>query len=378
LTLEAGGSPGLFTGTGSSELNRYLTLLNSPNLPSASGLKAGGILVSDSYAYADPGKNDLVVKGNAGLGTTPFFSSTKLSIAGQDAIYISGFQPFLTLEDANTFPDSKHRIQSANNYLVFHHSGGCLTPPCPFTIPMVLNPDGNLGIGTVTPVHRLSIAGGPTWTANGWKGAVELENAAAIAWRANAGGKRFGIGQTGGGLYFFHTASDPGSTGSPANYDMIINDSGIVSMNVLQIQGGADLSEHFDVRSEHIPTVEPGLVVSIDLENPGKLIVSSHAYDRRVAGIVSGAGGVKPGMLMGQAGSIADGGHPVALTGRVYCWADASSGPIEPGDLLTTSDTPGHAMKVADHAQAQGAIIGKAMTSLKEGKGLVLVLVTLQ
>jgi hypothetical protein len=35
-------------------------------------------------------------------------------------------------------------------------------------------------------------------------------------------------------------------------------------------------------------------------------------------------------------------------------------------------------MKVVDHAAAQGAIIGKAMTSLKEGTGLVLVLVSLQ
>jgi hypothetical protein len=46
--------------------------------------------------------------------------------------------------------------------------------------------------------------------------------------------------------------------------------------------------------------------------------------------------------------------------------------------LITTSDTPGHGMKVNDHAQARGAIIGKAMTSLESGKGLVLVLVSLQ
>jgi hypothetical protein len=97
-----------------------------------------------------------------------------------------------------------------------------------------------------------------------------------------------------------------------------------------------------------------------------------------VAGIISGAGGVKPGMTMSQTGSIADGNHPVALSGRVYCWADASSGPIEPGDLLTSSNIPGHAMKVTNHTKAQGAIIGKAMTGLKDGKGLVLVLVTLQ
>ena len=97
-----------------------------------------------------------------------------------------------------------------------------------------------------------------------------------------------------------------------------------------------------------------------------------------MAGIISGAGGVKPGILLTQTGSEADGDYPVALTGRVYAWADASGGPIAPGDLLTTSDTPGHVMKVTDHARAQGAIIGKAMSSLDEGRDLVLVLVALQ
>jgi len=118
--------------------------------------------------------------------------------------------------------------------------------------------------------------------------------------------------------------------------------------------------------------------VCIDPERPGELVVSSRPYDHTVAGIISGAGGVKPGMLMSQSGTKADGHHPVALTGRVYCLADAANGAIRPGDLLTTSSTPGHAMKVTDHARAQGAILGKAMTGLKEGTGLVLVLVALQ
>jgi hypothetical protein len=62
----------------------------------------------------------------------------------------------------------------------------------------------------------------------------------------------------------------------------------------------------------------------------------------------------------------------------VYVKAETSAGSIHPGDMLTTSDTPGHAMKAADREQAQGAILGKAMTSLESGEGLVLVLVTLQ
>ena len=37
---------------------------------------------------------------------------------------------------------------------------------------------------------------------------------------------------------------------------------------------------------------------------------------------------------------------PVALSGRVWVYCDAGKHAIEPGDLLTTSATPGHAMKV--------------------------------
>ena len=248
----------------------------------------------------------------------------------------------------------------------------------------LVNSAGRVGIGTSSPDHRLAISGGPKWTNAGWTGSLELDNAAAIGWKTNTAGNRFGIGQTNGGLYFFHTANNPGSTGSPANYDLIIKDNGHASVNVLEIQGGADLAEKFDVGGAHtsaateLVDLQPGLVVSIDPQHPGKLVISDRAYDRRVAGVISGAGGVAPGMIMGQAGSVASGQQAVALNGRVYCWADASGGPIRPGDLLTTSDIPGHAMRVANYAKAHGAIIGKAMSGLNSGRGLVLALVTLQ
>ncbi len=153
--------------------------------------------------------------------------------------------------------------------------------------------------------------------------------------------------------------------------------SGRVVTQVLEITGGSDLSEQFVITEQEIPPA-PGMVVSIDPDQPGHLAVSRMAYDNKVAGIISGAGGIKSGMMMGQKGSVADGQHPVALTGRVYCQANASSHAIRPGDLLTTSDLPGHAMKVTDHGRANGAILGKAMTSLDAGTGLVLVLVSLQ
>ena len=120
-----------------------------------------------------------------------------------------------------------------------------------------------------------------------------------------------------------------------------------------------------------------GSVVIIDEENVGRLKLSEVAYDTRVAEIVSGANEINPGISLSQQG-VTEGGQNVALSGRVYVLVDASSSPIKPGDLLTTSDTPGHAMKVVDHGRAQGAVIGKAMSALNEGSGMVLVLVTLQ
>ena len=68
---------------------------------------------------------------------------------------------------------------------------------------------------------------------------------------------------------------------------------------------------------------------------------------------------------------------PVTVSGIALCKVDAGYGSIRPGDLLTTSNVAGHAMKVTDHANAHGATIGKAMTGLEEGEGLVLVLVNL-
>lgn len=149
---------------------------------------------------------------------------------------------------------------------------------------------------------------------------------------------------------------------------------GRASVRTLEITGGADLAEPFAMSEED---VAPGSVVVIDALNPGKLRRSHSAYDKRVAGIVSGADGINPGISMIQEDML-EAGENVALSGRVYVKANNSAGDIEPGDLLTTSATPGEAMKASDHSRSQGAILGKAMTRLSESSGKVLVLVTLQ
>jgi hypothetical protein len=143
---------------------------------------------------------------------------------------------------------------------------------------------------------------------------------------------------------------------------------------VLEITGGADLVESFDTGDV---VCEPGSVLAIDPDRPGELMLATTPYDSRVAGVVSGAGDVRPGLHMGQIG-VASGSTPVALTGRVYVRCSDENGPVRPGDLLTTSSTPGLAMRATDTERAFGAVIGKAMTSLEESHGLVLVLVNLQ
>jgi len=142
---------------------------------------------------------------------------------------------------------------------------------------------------------------------------------------------------------------------------------------VLELGEGLDYAEGFDVSAAL--EIEPGTVLSIDPENPGKLAVSDEAYDTKVAGIVAGGRGLGSGVRLG----VGQFDYDVALAGRVYCNVDATGGPVQPGDLLTTSTMPGYAMKAADHAHAQGAILGKAMESLEAGeKGQIMVLVTLQ
>jgi len=97
----------------------------------------------------------------------------------------------------------------------------------------------------------------------------------------------------------------------------------------------------------------------------------------RPAGIVSGAGALKPGIVLGRDG-VAGRSRPIALAGRVNCQVDARYGPVEVGSLLTTSSTPGHAMRAVDERRAFGAVIGKALAPLSAGQALVPILVALQ
>jgi hypothetical protein len=187
----------------------------------------------------------------------------------------------------------------------------------------------------------------------------------ALQLMSTSGIKEFHITAVGG----THVATFMADDANP-----IFTVNGRTRTKVLEITG-ADLAEKFPTNDE---AVKPGTVMEIDPEHPGKLRIARGAYNARVAGVVSGANDFAAGAILGNLPGHDD-APAVALSGRVYVMCDATDAAIELGDLLTTSDTPGHAMKAVDRERGQGAVLGKAMTRLDKGEtGFVLVLVNLQ
>jgi hypothetical protein len=133
----------------------------------------------------------------------------------------------------------------------------------------------------------------------------------------------------------------------------------------------ADCAEDFEIAD----AVDPGTVMVLGEE--GALHQSNQAYDKRVAGVISGAGSYRPGIILDKQESETK-RLPIGLLGKVYCKVEAQSSPIEVGDLLTTSSTPGHAMKAVDPLKAFGSVIGKALRPLRDGTGLIPILIALQ
>jgi len=226
----------------------------------------------------------------------------------------------------------------------------------------------DVGIGTTSPTGRLQVESFGQGVAGATVRSINTAAGSGIAIYGTTQGSdaTMVLTQTGSGSII----RGFNGGGSPA---FEVRNSGRVVTTALQITGGGDLVEGFEATDE----CAPGTVVSIDPQRPGQLRSSALAYDRKVAGVVSGAGGVNHGIRMGQ-DDVLDGDTLVAMSGRVYVRCSTENGAIQPGDLLTTAGLAGHAMKATDTARSFGAVIGKAMTALDEETGFVLVLVNLQ
>jgi len=134
-----------------------------------------------------------------------------------------------------------------------------------------------------------------------------------------------------------------------------------------------DIAEWVRVRGP----VSAGTVLIIDPERADGVLAASHSYDTRIAGVIS----PQPGITLGTPG---EGKAVVAHSGRVKVKASVENGPIAIGDLLVSSATLGHAMRSAPidvggvSIHRPGTVLGKALEPLIEGRGDILILLSLQ
>jgi hypothetical protein len=274
--------------------------------------------------------------GNVGIGTNAPSAGLEINKGSTNDLALKLTSSGLGWGSGVIFANA---AQNGKNYGIYSGFGQLhFADADAFTDRLVIDRTGNIGIGTNTPNLKLTVVGNIGSTETISSQSVQADN---ISARVNMNAGR---------LY---------ATNIVVNQDITLEN--------------ADCAEDFDISELEI--VEPGTVMVIDSE--GILCQSNQPYDKRVAGVISGAGSYKPGLILDKRES-SNSRMPISLVGKVYCKVDANYAAIEVGDLLTTSSTPGYAMKASNPSKAFGAVIGKALRPLEAGQGLIPILIALQ
>lgn len=243
---QAGGSPIIYMGQNNNVSHRYLGLINSTTSGSAGGLMAGGVLVADTYSYATPGRNDLIVKGRVGIGTNSL-SSYALDVTGNWAMRSTGY-----FYDAIAYAFES----STQQYMHFKTTGGKGHVGMDSSNDLILQSNGGqVGINTTAPAYPLDVNGGAAFRSstyfydatgyafesstqqylhfktNGGKGYVGMDSSNDLILQTNGG--KVGIGTTAPGYLL--------------SVDGTVNAEEVIVSNV----AGADFvfEEDYDLRS---------------------------------------------------------------------------------------------------------------------------------
>jgi hypothetical protein len=320
--------------------------------------------------------------GNVSIGSTNN-SSYRLNLVGDN----SSSYPVLKLQNTQTGGHSwllySGATSSAGAFGVYDDTASAYR--------MFFDGGGNIGIGTTTPNAKLDVSGDIMLGGPGTGTLYPSTSGQNIAIRARASDIIFGS-STPVDYMIIKNGGNVGIGQSNPTYKLDVSGNTNVAGNITVTGAGAGnitasgtitggtINATFQDVAEWVPSTHALAAGTVVILNPAKtneVMPSTTAYDTRVAGVVS----ERPGLSLGEAGKDK---ALVATTGRVKVMVDATKSPIHVGDLLVTSDEEGVAMKSEPvdiggvKLHRPGTLIGKALEPLENGKGQILVLLSLQ
>jgi hypothetical protein len=215
-------------------------------------------------------------------------------------------------------------------------------------------PNGNVGIGNPSPQNRLDVRGNVGATGTLTTGSDIMSNGQIIAQSNIISGARV-IASKG----FLGTCMIPGT--GPVQYAGVTCD---VAFDLAEMYPSLEPTEPGDV-----------LIVGYASSPAASVRRSTGPYDGRLLGVVS----TSPGLVLegehvymaaDNSKLITANKTVVGLAGRVPVKFSMENGPVQVGDTLTSSSTPGVAMKATRAAK----VLGYALESMSmDGKVLVFV-----